>query len=120
MLDLFGVLTFPGLVRYKALLDGQMAGFIAAERKPGEQAGWIATVAVLPEYRRRGIAQSLIAQCEANLGAPEMRLCVRVSNQGAIELYKKLGYEVLSTWRQYYRDGEDALVMRKFLPGAGE
>ncbi len=102
------------------LLDGQMVGFIAAERKPGEQAGWIATVAVLPDFRRRGIARQLIAQCEQNLNAPEMRLCVRVSNLGAIRLYEKLGYEVLSTWRQYYRDGEDALVMRKILPGASE
>lgn len=113
--DLIGVLTLPNLVRMKAVENGQMIGFIAGERKASEPIGWIATVGVLPQYQRRGIARRLIAECEHLLGAPEMRLCVRISNQGARQLYERIGYAELSIWHSYYQDGEDAVVMQKIL-----
>jgi ribosomal protein S18 acetylase RimI-like enzyme len=42
---------------------------------------------------------------------------VRRSNLGAIRLYEKLGYQALETWRAYYPDGEDALVLEKLRDG---
>jgi ribosomal-protein-alanine N-acetyltransferase len=38
---------------------------------------------------------------------------VRVTNEAAISLYKKLGFEVTRTINGYYSDGEDAYVMTK-------
>ena len=38
---------------------------------------------------------------------------VRVSNLPALGLYRKLGYEIVDTWRGYYSDGEDAYLMEK-------
>ena len=36
---------------------------------------------------------------------------VRVSNVAAVEMYKKLGFYVKKEFKEYYRDGESALVM---------
>jgi ribosomal-protein-alanine N-acetyltransferase len=43
--------------------------------------------------------------------AKECYLEVRESNLAAITLYKKLGFEIARTIRNYYADGEDAFVM---------
>jgi ribosomal-protein-alanine N-acetyltransferase len=43
--------------------------------------------------------------------AKQCYLEVRVTNQEAISLYKKLGFEITRTIHGYYADGEDAFVM---------
>jgi ribosomal protein S18 acetylase RimI-like enzyme len=113
LIDLIGVLSFPGIVRIKAVAGERMAGFIAGEAKPWEGAAWITTIGVLPEFRRLGIASRLILDCEAALQLPSVKLCVRRSNKAAIALYEQLGYRDLQIWPGYYSDKEDALVMVK-------
>jgi ribosomal protein S18 acetylase RimI-like enzyme len=113
LLDLIAVLTWPEIVRMKAIENEQMVGFIAGDPRPAENMAWIATIGVLPEYRRRGIGRALLRTCEAQLKQPRIRLCVRVSNEVAIEMYKQEGYLSVSTWREYYNDKENALVMEK-------
>lgn len=111
--DLIGILTLPGLVRLKAMVDGQMVGFIGGEREVGKRLGWITTLAVLPDYRRRGIARALLSQAEDELAMPRVRLSVRASNTGAIQLYKSAGYQQVDRWGKYYAGSEDALVFEK-------
>jgi ribosomal protein S18 acetylase RimI-like enzyme len=113
LMDLIGVLTFPGVVRLKAVNGKQMVGFIAADIRRMEGVAWIATVAVLPEYRGRGIGAALLRACEAQITVKRIRLCVRVSNEVAIRLYEKFGYSKVGEWTRYYQDGESALVMEK-------
>jgi ribosomal-protein-alanine N-acetyltransferase len=97
----------------KAVEDHQMIGFIAGDPRPSEHLAWIATVGVLPEYQRRGIGRALLRECEQRLTQPRIRLCVRVSNESAIRLYQQEGYLAMDTWRDYYNDKENALVMEK-------
>jgi ribosomal-protein-alanine N-acetyltransferase len=111
--DLIGVLTFANVVRLKAVHDERMVGFIAGDIRGAENISWIATVGVLPEYRRQGIGKRLMQACEEQLTTRAIRLCVRLANEEAITLYQKLGYRAISTWQRYYQDGEDALVMEK-------
>ena len=113
--DLIGILTLPNVVRLRAAIDGKMVGFIAGDIRPSEKVAWIATVGVLPEYRRRGIGEALVQACEQRLQMPEVRLSVRVSNLEAVNLYLRLGYQKSGYWPAYYQDGEDALVMQKPL-----
>lgn len=113
LLDLLAVLTWPEVVRLKAVEDGQMIGFIAGDPRPSDHQAWIATVGVLPEYQRRGIGRALLRECEQRLTQPRIRLCVRVSNESAIRLYQQEGYLAMDTWREYYNDKENALVMEK-------
>ena len=112
--DLVAVLTLPKIVRLKAVVEGgKMAGFIAGDPHPRDGVGWIATLGVLPTYRRLGIAAALLERCENELNLPNVRLSVRRSNEPAIELYRKFGYQMVDVWRGYYHSGEDALVLEK-------
>jgi len=113
LLDLIGVLTYPGVVRLKAIRDKQMVGFIAGDVRRLEGVAWIATVAVLPEFRGHGIGSALLTACEAQIPISKVRLCVRPSNEVAIRLYERFGYTKVGEWARYYQDGESALVMEK-------
>jgi len=88
-----------------------------------KRAGHIVSLAVLPEYRRRGIAEELMRRSLKALkfeyGCDEAYLEVRVSNLPAIELYRKLGFQEREILRRYYADGEDAILMAKRLQGNG-
>lgn len=112
-LDLAGVLVLPGLVRLKASVMGRMVGFVGGDPHPSEGVGWIATLGVLPEFRRMGIATALLQVCEARMGLPVVRLSVRRSNDAAIKLYHAEGYRPVDVWVKYYYDQEDALVLEK-------
>lgn len=113
LLDLVGVLTYPGVVRLKAVRAGQMVGFIAGDVRRVEQIAWVATLGVLPEYRGQGIGAALLRACEAQITLSRIRLCVRPTNRVAIELYERFGYVRIGEWSRYYQDGENALVMEK-------
>ena len=80
--------------------------------------GHVVSVAVLPEYRRKGIGRALVTKAMEGMlryGAKQCYLEVRVTNDEAISLYKKLGLEISRSIRGYYADGEDAYVMTKKL-----
>ncbi|MBU6263222.1 MAG: ribosomal protein S18-alanine N-acetyltransferase [Actinomycetales bacterium] len=80
--------------------------------------GDIMTIAVAPEFRRKGIAKELIARLESwakARGAIAMMLEVDVSNIEAIKLYQNLGYESLNIRKNYYGYGRDAQIMRRGL-----
>jgi len=75
----------------------------------------IATIAVHPEYRRRGLGRQILLaalrECAAQ-GALSATLEVRERNTVAIEMYRKLGFEMVGRRRHYYQDtNEDAILM---------
>jgi ribosomal-protein-alanine N-acetyltransferase len=80
--------------------------------------GHVVSIAVLPQYRRRGTAHALISKALEGMQYYKAKQCfleVRVTNDIAISLYKKLGFEITRTINGYYSDGEDAYVMTKKL-----
>lgn len=59
--------------------------------------GWLHLVAVLPEYRRRGIGRALLGEAERRLramGCPKINLQIRTSNDAVVRFYERLGYAV--------------------------
>ena len=114
-LDLIAVLTWPEMIRLKAVDSGEMIGFVAGDPRSSDGTAWISTIGVDPRYQRRGVGRALLRACEAQIHLPRMKLTVRVSNQGAITLYEQEGYRMIDLWRSYYNDGEDGLVMGKNL-----
>ncbi len=113
LLDVIGVLSFPGIVRIKAVMDEKMVGFIAGEVRNPQDLAWIATFGVLPAFRRQGIGSALLEACEKELNVERVRLSVRVGNKTAIRLYSSFGYQRVGTWPEYYRGGIDAVVLEK-------
>ena len=78
----------------------------------------LANIAVSPTHRKQGVGKLLMEQMHAyakGLGAERMLLEVRVSNEAAIRLYERYGYERYGIRENYYADGEDAYLMQKFL-----
>jgi len=64
-----------------------------------KEIGWISDVYVKKEYRRNGVARSLIEQSLAefkHLGYDDVRLNVFSFNEKAIRLYEKLGFKDVS------------------------
>ena len=76
-------------------------------------------IAVSPTWRGHGIATRLLERCfaiGAYQGATSVHLEVRPSNTPAIELYLKLGFEVIGRRHKYYAETkEDAVLMMKNL-----
>lgn len=73
-------------------------------------------IATATDYQRQGIAQALMQQMfQAALEKNVARILleVRVSNQAAQALYRKLGFAQIAVRTRYYRDGEDAVIMEK-------
>jgi len=80
--------------------------------------GHVVSVAVLPNHRRKGIGEALIYKALEGMrsyGAKQCYLEVRMTNDEAIKLYRRLEFEITRTVRGYYADGESAYVMAKKL-----
>ena len=79
----------------------------------------IMQICVDQKYRRKHIASLLLKEMENTFPKEGenrvdfVTLEVRKSNIAAQELYKKHNYELVTTKRNYYEDGEDALYMVK-------
>jgi ribosomal-protein-alanine N-acetyltransferase len=120
------------------------AMFVAELRKPGSLAlgafsgehelvgyafvsryvdAWhVMNVAVSDGFRRRGVATALLERLFEVTATDARRgytLEVRVSNDDAIRLYERLGFERRGIRRGYYTDNrEDALIMWREPTGA--
>lgn len=98
-----------------ALLGRTVVGYVGSQSVM-EQADMM-NIAVNPDYRRQGIAESLIERLVAELNDKQvssLTLEVRASNAPAIALYRKLGFSQVGKRPNYYRNPrEDALILRK-------
>ena len=95
--------------------EGAIAGFALGRVVADE--GELFQIGVLPEFRKRGIAEGLLSSLLAKMaqrGAAKCFLEVRSRNAPAIALYEKCDFERISVRRGYYSD-DDALIYCKNL-----
>ncbi|HIE18781.1 TPA: ribosomal-protein-alanine N-acetyltransferase [Candidatus Bathyarchaeota archaeon] len=108
--------------------DGTVIGYIMCRIESGlssigftpfslSKKGHIISIAVLPEHQRKGLGRALIEKALETMtkfyNAKSCYLEVRISNEPAIRLYKKVGFEVQRTIKGYYADGENAYIMSR-------
>ena len=117
---------------YLAELDHQGVAFFYLARDAGRRvvgfcSFWrvldelhVNNLAVLPEYRRQGVASALLArvlEAGASMGSRRATLEVRHSNDAARRLYGGFGFVVAGVRRAYYTNPiEDALVLCRDEP----
>ncbi len=109
----------------KEIKENHLAFYIVAEineRVVGYAGLWcivdeghITNVAVHPDFRRKGIGEALVSvllEHTTEIGLLSHTLEVRASNDPAIALYSKFGFEAAGVRKNYYEDnGEDAIIM---------
>jgi len=101
---------------------GRMMGYIMGkvEGKNESWHGHVTAVTVAPEYRRLAVGKKLMTMLEEIsekvYDAYFVDLFVRISNNVAIDMYKKFGYSIYRQVLGYYSGTEDAYDMRKPLP----
>jgi ribosomal-protein-alanine N-acetyltransferase len=95
--------------------SGELVGYLVISRYV--DAWHVMNVAIRPDRRRQGIASLLLNRLFDLTSGRSRRgytLEVRVSNEGAIKLYERLGFRPRGVRRGYYTDNrEDALIMWK-------
>ena len=109
---------------FVALVDNNVVGYIMCRIETGlssikkfsiARKGHIISIAVISNYRRMGIGEALVSKIlEVSLPAYKAEECfleVRPSNEEALYLYRKFGFEQMKIINRYYRDGESAYIM---------
>jgi len=108
----------PRSISYQvAAASGEMAAF-AFVLLNTDGTAHLTTIGVAPEHRRRGLATKLLNHLDEVLrikGVSTIVLELRVSNQGARQLYNEAGYSLVNRLTKYYSDGEDCFLMVKSL-----
>ncbi|MBQ6441435.1 MAG: ribosomal protein S18-alanine N-acetyltransferase [Lachnospiraceae bacterium] len=109
-----------------ALSDPNAVFLVAAEEPSGQPCayvgmyvaadeGEITNVATDPAFRRKGCAEALMARIKEiglQKGLTQLVLETRKSNEAAIALYEKTGFEIIGERKGFYRfPPEDAYVM---------
>jgi ribosomal protein S18 acetylase RimI-like enzyme len=73
---------------------------VANDRPQPYRYVYISNLAVSDRFRRRGVARELLANCELltqSWGYTQLHLHVMADNEHGLSLYRKLGYEVVSS-----------------------
>ena len=94
--------------------NGKICGYLCYWYVAGEVE--ILNIATALHMQRRGIAGKLLEYAFGQVDQNQLTaafLEVRSSNSGAIALYEKVGFRKTGLRKNYYRDGEDAILMAR-------
>ncbi|WP_338345194.1 ribosomal protein S18-alanine N-acetyltransferase [Fructobacillus fructosus] len=70
-------------------------------------------LAVLPDNQRQGLGQALLGHLLEQQAGNRILLEVAANNQPAQKLYAKMGFQTYNEWKNYYQDGQTAILMEK-------
>ena len=110
-------LSKPSGICLAALDDDRLVGYLVCSRY--DTIWHLMNVAVDVRLRRQGLATALLDRLFelADRRGVQYTLEVRTSNEAAIRLYERYGFETAGRRRAYYHDNrEDALIMWRTVP----
>ena len=111
-----GEVEGPGRHAVVAVEDDEVVGY-AVTMRSGDLAD-LQRIAVHPEHQRRGVARALLDEVLERAraeGASRVLLEVSAVNDTALAFYADTDFVEIDRRRRYYRDGSDAVVMRRSL-----
>jgi len=94
-----------------AIYENKVVGYcVLTDRSYRPWTGWD-FLAVDPSYTRLGIASKLTDQAFRSANRLFIRGFVRSKNSGALAHYRKWGFVQTGLKREFYSDGDDAIVL---------
>jgi ribosomal-protein-alanine N-acetyltransferase len=99
---------------YKIVFDGKIAGYILwLERKKYFR---LYSLAIGSDFQNNGLAKKLLEFSFEKLNDKnkDYSLEVKKSNQSAISLYKKFGFEINKVLKNYYEKEDGYLMLKKW------
>jgi ribosomal-protein-alanine N-acetyltransferase len=100
--------------------DDKNVGYATFFEDARRKRGRLVTIAVVPEYRNRGLAKAMLAFLEQAMEKRSLLISsleVGTSNAPATKLYLSVGYRIEYTIQDYYGKGKDAFCMEKSIKG---
>jgi ribosomal-protein-alanine N-acetyltransferase len=114
-------LVHPDSVVFMAYESGRPAGYVMFRCEPDSNE--LMKIAVLPEFRKTGIASVLYDEGEKIVLAKNSKdifLEVEETNRGAIRLYSKKGFVEISRRKNYYLDKAAICMIKRITHGNQE
>ena len=112
----------PGVFTVIGSKNGTPIGFAMLRLEEGENegasTGELLAIAVAPEHQGQGIGKALLSQVEdlaRQYRVREIRLHTAKDNLSARFLFERAGYEVVGSKKNYYPQGQPAVMMGKML-----
>lgn len=100
--------------KYVALSERKIIGFL--EFAVLFQTAEIFMIAVHRDFQGMGVGKKLMEFCLSKLKEKDIKevyLDVSVKNSRAINFYRSYGFYVVYTRKEYYKNGDDAYLMKK-------
>jgi len=116
--EIAGFIGRRGSRTWVAEADGEIVGFLTADRHPLMRLGHVITVDVVEAWRRRGVGSVLMDAAEEwarEEGFVAISLETGENNLAAQAFYEARGYSRYEKRERYYANGEAAWIMVKWL-----
>jgi ribosomal-protein-alanine N-acetyltransferase len=104
-----------------AVMDDTIVGYAGVAFGPDDAD--VQTIAVIRSVQRTGLGRRMMTElidAAVERGAGQLFLEVRHDNEGALFLYRSLGFEQISLRKSYYAPGLDAVIMRLRIGQGGD
>ncbi len=98
------------ILLYLLEVEGENAGYLILSRSFSPEAGgpicWIEELYIRESYRGRGLGTKVLAAVRKEFPAARLRLEVEPENEGAVRLYRRVGFKELG-YVSYVSDAPD-------------
>lgn len=109
------MMTLSPRTFFLAISGESVAGYLVSTPVPGDPStAWILRLRVVPGMQRQGIGTALVEfahQALACSGVHQVLLSCSPLNKGALLLYARAGYRIISTIDGYFGPGEDRHIL---------